>query len=144
MRRISAQGLTLSLLGLVSTFVANALIPTLKVELNATGDYYYISNLAIGGDNQTVRLQPTFYEEDIAVISPDCEQCKNRTFNVKSSADLGYFEYTSDDIRTLITWPEDTSVARYLEGRYAEDTVNIREILQQTFNKTAKTELIMI
>jgi len=46
--------------------------PTLHVAFDPKEQYYYISNLVMGSNNQTVKLEPTFQRLATMIVGSEC------------------------------------------------------------------------
>ena len=46
--------------------------PTLQVAFDSKDQCYYISNLVMGSNNQTIKLEPTFQRSTTMIVGSEC------------------------------------------------------------------------
>ena len=113
--------------------------PTLQVAFDQKDQCYYITNLVMGSNNQTIKLEPTLLRESTMIVGSDCQYCRYHSFNQSTSET---FKYLSDQVFTVLTQPEGTTITRYVQGRFAEDLLTISN--QTSFTRDNKSQFFQI
>jgi hypothetical protein len=101
--------------------------------------------VAIGPNNRTYKLIPSFMFDFIAIYSPKCKDCADEYDDIEESEKLGFFKYTSNVTETKkISFFGGSGL--YLTGRWAEETINFpnKIALEKTYDKKSLTKVFMI